>query len=182
MFPPMPPRPSRRSGRQVPCRGQAGRPASASRLPGVSVLAPWPLPAAGRLRPYRGPLVRTRKPADRQLYSCTCQEMPGGGLGQSRRAWPAGPSPSLSLCRPGSWPWCRGPPGSLPHGRLLPAPGPRAGTRLRVPGPRCCCRVLESLLSRADTGSLTWAPGALGPGREATQLLGSRCRGRRVWV
>lgn len=180
MFPPMLPRPSRRSGRQVPCRGQAGRPASASRLPGVSVLAPWPLPAAGRLRPYRGPLVQTHKPADRQLY------VPGdaGGGGSVRAAGPGPPGrprPSRSAGRaPG--PGAVGPPGLLPHGRLLPAQGPRVGTRLRVSGPRCCCSVLESLLSRADTGSLTWAPGALGPGREATQLLGSRCRGRRVWV
>lgn len=90
MFPPMLPRPSRRSGRQVPCRGQAGHPASASRLPGVSVLAPWPLPAAGRLRPYRGPLVQTRKPADRQLY------VPGDA-GGGARSEPQGLAPRAVL-------------------------------------------------------------------------------------
>lgn len=128
MFPPMLPRPSRRSGRQVPCRGQAGRPASASRLPGVLVLAPWPLPAAGRLRPYRGPLVQTRKPADRQLY------VPGDA-GGGARSEPQGLAPRAVPI-----------PLALPAGLLAlvpwapPACSPMAGCfplRARGLGPGC---------------------------------------------
>lgn len=137
-FPPMPPT-------SVTAEQVSRFPASASRLLGCWSWLPCPHPLLASPGLTEAPWFGPPNP---QTHSCMARRRLGA-LGQGRRAWPTRPSPSLALLD-GLLARCRGPPW-LAHPwpgrtcRLLPAQGPRVGTRLWVPGPCCysvCPRVI----------------------------------------